>query len=576
MRRSAFRLYGPFVAIVAVQALLITVAPSSAPDRTSTFAGGTAGGSVDPATGRPVATGTAAVDPATGQPLAAGAVDPATGQPVPAGAVDPATGQPAAAGEGGGPAAAAGDTSHCVGDRQFDVLLLNPECVPKFTGDNGGATYQGVTAESIRIVVFESEPNAAVDAVLAPQGLASTEAERDALYAAAEAFIESNYELYGRELEIIRYQGPCPTSPPDIPPCLEAAREVVRMQPFMVVWATPLYDRVFDEWARAGIISVGGWHFDNSFFTSDGRRGLRYDAFMDGTRSAEMIAEYYCTKLAGQPASHAGQVIHPSIGGRTTTRRLGITIPEIDANISTAQHLASLVQQCSPAGSPAPVISTYQSDIERAAEQTNATTARFIAEKVTTVVCMCDPIAPAFQTRGFTQQGFFPEYLMPGLGLLDYDKLGRLYDPQQMAHAFGPGHLAEPVPFSESDAARMWRASGQPGGPCQSCNLQWGYMSLVATMLHYAGPTLNPATIEDAVLNRIPTAGGGDQVGTQRVEFGPDDYTAISDAREVYWCATCTSRIDGQAGAYVSPNNARRYQLGQWPQGMESIPVAPS
>src|SRR3712207_8089963 len=41
--------------------------------------------------------------------------------------------------------------------------------------------------------------------------------------------------------------------------------------------------------------------------------------------------------------------------------------------------------------------------------QTNATTARFISEKVTTVVCMCDPIAPAFQTRGFTQQGYFPE-----------------------------------------------------------------------------------------------------------------------------------------------------------------------
>ena len=46
MRRSAFRLYGPFVAIVAVQALLIAVAPSNAPDRTSTYAGGTSTGAV--------------------------------------------------------------------------------------------------------------------------------------------------------------------------------------------------------------------------------------------------------------------------------------------------------------------------------------------------------------------------------------------------------------------------------------------------------------------------------------------------------------------------------------------------
>ena len=576
MRRSAIRLYGPFVAIVLVQALLIVVAPSNAPSRTNAFAGGpTASGSIDPATGRPATgattgTGTGAVDPATGQPLPPGAIDPATGQPVP-GAVDPATGQPA---PGGDPAAATGDVSHCVGDRQFEVLIVNPMCMPRFEGDNGGATYPGVTAESVRIVIFESEPNAAVNAVLAPQGLAATEQDLQNIYAAAEEFIEANYELYGRELEIIRFQAPCPTSPPDIPPCLEAAREVVAMQPFIVVYGSPLYDRIFDEWARAGIISIGGWHFDQSFFTSEGRRGLRYDIFMDGTRSAELIAEYYCTKLAGQPATHAGQVIHPSIGGRTTPRRLGITVPEIDANITTAQHLANLVQECDPNAAP-PVISTYQSDIERAAEQTNATTAKFISEKVTTVVCMCDPIAPAFQTRGFTQQGYFPEYLMPGLGLLDFDKLGRLYDPQQMAHAFGLGHLAEPVAHEDTDASRMWRATGRSGTPCASCNLYWGYMSFVAGILHYAGPTLNPATVEDAVLNRIPTY-GGDIVGTQRIEFGPADYTGISDAREVYWCATCASRIDGQAGAYVSPNNARRYQAGQWEPGMQSIPVAPS
>jgi hypothetical protein len=575
MRRSAFRLYGPFAAIVLVQALLILVAPSTAPNRTNTFAGGvTPGGAVDPETGAPVA-GTDATTGGTGGTGGAAPGDLAAGGGGAGVGGAAGAGSPGGGGTPGQPGgAAAGDTSHCVGDRQFDILLNNPACIPNFEGDNGGATYTGVSAESVRVVIFESEPNEAVNAVLAPQGLAATEEDLQNIYAAGEEFIEAHYELYGRELELIRFQGPCPTTPPDVPACLEAAREVVRMQPFMVVFGTPLYDRVFDEWARAGIISIGGWHFDNSYFTAEGRRGLRYDLFMDGTRSAQMIAEYYCVKLAGGTATRAGSVIHPTIGGRNTPRRLGITVPEIDANIRTAEHVAALVQQCDPGADP-PVISTYQSDIERAAEQTNATTQRFIAEKVTTVTCMCDPIAPAFQTNGFTQQGYFPEYLMPGLGLLDYDKLGRLYDPQQMTHAFGPGHLAEPIPFTESDAARMWRATGRSGQPCQSCNLYWGYTGFVGSILHYSGPNLNPATVEEGVLNGIESY-GGDRVGTQFIEFGADDYTALSDAREIYWCATCTSRIDGQAGAYISPNNARRYRLGQWEPGLDQIPVAPS
>ena len=76
------------------------------------------------------------------------------------------------------------------------------------------------------------------------------------------------------------------------------------MHPFMVAWATPLYSAVFDEFARAGIVSVGGWHFDASIFNT--RRPYRYDVLMDGSRSAQVIADYYCKKMAGKNATLAG------------------------------------------------------------------------------------------------------------------------------------------------------------------------------------------------------------------------------------------------------------------------------
>ena len=35
-------------------------------------------------------------------------------------------------------------------------------------------------------------------------------------------------------------------------------------------------------------------------------------------------------------------------------------------------------------------------------------------QKVTTIVCMCDPIAPVFLTQGLSSQRYFPEHVLPG------------------------------------------------------------------------------------------------------------------------------------------------------------------
>ena len=76
-----------------------------------------------------------------------------------------------------------------------------------------------------------------------------------------------------------------------------------------------------DVWAQNGIVSLGGPTQANQFFA--GRRPFRWDVFPNGTETADWIAEYSCKKLAGKSASNAGQLIHPSIGGRNTKRKFG-------------------------------------------------------------------------------------------------------------------------------------------------------------------------------------------------------------------------------------------------------------
>ena len=238
----------------------------------------------------------------------------------------------------------------------------------------------------------------------------------------------------------------------------------------------------------------------------------------------------------------------------------------------TAKRVQSKVDACN-GGDPAPLLRTYKSDIETATQQTQATVSALIAGKVTSVVCMCDPIAPVFLTTGMTGNRYFPEFVLPGLGLLDYDLLGRLYDKRQMAHAFGSSNLPVLTNLDDTDQARVWRATGRQGHPCgdNGCGIPWAYMNFVGMAIQMAGPQLTPLTLERGLLQDLPDMYGGPE--TSYMAFGPDDYTGNEDAKEVYWDPNARSKVDGKAGAYVPLNGGKRYRLGQWPTGLGGIPV---
>jgi hypothetical protein len=386
-----------------------------------------------------------------------------------------------------------------------------------------------------------------------------------------------HFELYGRKLDLQFVQGNCPTSPPDYDACNAAAQDVVKLKPFLIIWGTPLYGSVFDIWAKAGIPSFGGWQFDDSLFNT--RRPFRYDPFMDGAQIGSHISEYYCKKLTGHNADHSGQVIHPQIGARgQVPRKLGIVTPEIEANVLAAKKVIAAVKACG--GGDVPLF-TYESDITRATEQTQATVSGLIQAKVTTVACMCDPIAPAFLTKGMTGSSYFPEFLIAGTQFIDADLVGRLYDQQQMAHAFGISSIGAPVNLDQSDAAKVWQDMGNTGHPCEKngCGIEWAYVDLLGTAIQQAGPNLNPLTLEKG-LQTMPADGGWEASGHKPTvvlnKFGQNDYTGVSDTREIYWDANAVSPVDGSNGAYVNVNGGRRYTLGQWTPGLAGIPVSPS
>jgi len=94
------------------------------------------------------------------------------------------------------------------GVRQVPDLQYSVPCVAEFTGNNGGETSRGVTADTIKIVIREFPTTAnsqEADKQIRDAGFATADDTR-AIREQFVGYLNENYELYGRKVEFVRYE----------------------------------------------------------------------------------------------------------------------------------------------------------------------------------------------------------------------------------------------------------------------------------------------------------------------------------------------------------------------------------
>ncbi|MEA3075751.1 MAG: hypothetical protein QOF60_659 [Actinomycetota bacterium] len=598
------RRYAPLVALAAVQVLLVAVAPSGPPQPKSNVAAGANGfvsggatGTGD-ATGADGSTGTAA-DGGTGVG-SIGANGTTTGGRTGTGAAAGAAGTAAGGGStAGGTGTRAGqsgplDMSRCdKNGRQIGPTYYMPLCQPVWKGgDNGGATMQGVSATEIKFLLYQQQGDAQVNAILQTQGLAATQQQSCQARDAFTKELNKRYEFYGRKFTPIDgigankgsdsagndcgypfFLGRCQLTPPD-PPCARQEAEIIATQIKPAIVYGGSGNAFYNELAKRGVPVIGGSEYPNNYYSDFD--GLRYDVFMDGSQSMEMMSEYYCKRLAGKPVKWAGPDILQRDGAAAPPpkRKVGILYPKTYGDPVFELSAQIFIKKASACGGETVNAYPYESDINKAQQQSTTTVTALKADKITTVVCFCDPIAPAFLTATMNTQGYHPEQLMTGTGLIDYDVLGRLYDPTVWKYAFGLSHLQVPLPFAQSDATKAWQDAGLGGQPDATANLPWAYFSLLGNMLQNAGPNLNLDSIKQGMFKAPMRGGWTETKGDPHypgLKFKAGDFTGIDDAREVYWCSNRVSEIDGKPGSYAFVDNGHRYLPGEWPSSEPKV-----
>jgi hypothetical protein len=443
-----------------------------------------------------------------------------------------------------------------------------PDCYAPFTGDNGGATAQGVTSDAIKVVLYEGPDNDAILSAIAGAVTDDKPADVTATYKAFLPYFEQYYETYGRKVDLVVYKGK--GNAIDEVAARAAATEIAEdIKPF-AVWGGPAITTAFsDELASRGILNFGGSGTPEYFKEKD---PYLFGIAMGAWQMRQLVAEYVGKRLAGEAATYAGD---PRLAAQE--RRFGLVY--LDSGTGAVDVADSFAASLSDVGVDIAATATYRNPLDVTSEAPGII-ARMKDAGVTTVMLVGDPLTPATFTRVATDQDWFPEWLMVGSPLVDTTVYSRTYDQRQWASAFGLSSLYARSNPQESNGRRLfrWFTCSEPAAT-DYIELIYPVPAVFFSALQGAGPNLSAESFRTALFNANPTRRA---IGSPSLSWGtPEkgrwsevDYQGVDDVTELWWDAEATGPDEnGRAGAgmwsYV--DGGKRYLPGEIPDGAPKV-----
>ena len=429
--------------------------------------------------------------------------------------------------------------------------------------DNGGATSPGVTAEAIKVVVYQGEPDPLQQAIVDDAGADTDPA--DAAQAAVDYLhmLEDIYETYGRTLDIqvVEASG----GPADATAAQADARTIIDMAPFAVLGGpaqTPVY---WQEIVDAGILCVGGCSLAEGWDSVADAAPYLWPTGLAPEQADLHLVEMVGKQLVGQPAAYAGD---PAL--QSKERVFGWIQAETETGEYTARNDEFERILSEEYGGEVVARSTYLFDPAAAQETAGAVVTRMKDAGVTTILLSVDPIIPATITREATKQGYFPEWVIGPSVLADTTIFGRTFDQEQWAHAFGISLPSARADNSLSDAFAVYQWYFGVEAPVNTVAVILPGPAQLLLGIHLAGADLTPQSFEQGLF-RYPAADRGktfSYVSWGEELWGRPDYNSSDDASIIWWDPAATGEDEtGNEGTgmlrYV--DGGTRYLPGEWP-----------
>ena len=458
--------------------------------------------------------------------------------------------------------------------------IYAPPCVAPFPdgASNGGATSQGVSAKTIKVVLY-LPANGPETAALNAAGLTESASEQIAQVEGAATLFEDHVELYGRKIQVIPFMSSVTEVGTNSAAIEEANADAIQVatqvKPFLSLAIGTTQDNYDLDVAQRGVIDFSEYPWDDA--TYQHTAPYLWGEY-DNQYIFDALAAYLGKRVWGHQASYAGSTQYTH-----ERRKLGVIYSTASF---TSADLAQFNADAARYGIKFTAeVGVNDADASAIAQQAQTAVIKLQQEGVTTVVPLTALYGLVDSATAATKQAWFPEWIVNPFGFADSDQIAQLMDQAQWKHAFGITSITPAIdpPGDDQNGVGLWgwQYHDSPPGTATYAALAISYLSKIVTALELAGPDLTPSSFRTGMFDAPPRGGafiGG--AATAAVAFGSHgiwptpSYVSANDFTQEYWSqSTSCASSDGklQHGCYLFTNDAKRYFWNQWPSGQPNV-----
>jgi len=471
-------------------------------------------------------------------------------------------------------------TFQCVAGRQTEDPL-SPTCVPFYQGDNGGSTYQGVSAKEVRVLMYY-EPNSTlntsqgtstppyntiIDTDLPPK---PNEHPNVSTARGWSKFFGQRYAAYNRHVKVYVQFGSLASNNQSSPgtQAQDAALAYSRVKPFAVVNFSLFGNGAFynNYMAEHGVLIFGSIAARSAGFYRQ-FAGLQWGYPPPLEYRAAQYANAICSIVANKPSSNVGENSTGIKNG--TPRKYGLyytTDPAFEGLTDGARLARDLMKkQCG-------IVAIEKTYAKNSFSVDNGTTPReatnvalaFQQAGVTTILW---PLGYEVKLSGALKSlNYFPEIIVGDDNQQASTGGGTFQDPAAWAQAWIVSSVTYDPPSAERICTQEYRSVDQqaPADDVQKFACQsYNDLRQLYTGIQVAGPNLTPKSIDQGY-HAIPiVVSSNPQVPTCYYLAG--DYTCVKDSVIEHWDPTQKTEDQRDQGCWRMVGNGKRFLPGKFP-----------
>ncbi|MDP9101732.1 MAG: hypothetical protein M3N21_06245 [Actinomycetota bacterium] len=447
----------------------------------------------------------------------------------------------------------------------------SPPCVQYWLGkDNGGATWAGVTRDTVYISI-------------------PTPDNTDADYLALQNFFNKRFEFYGRKLkfEFCDSNANKADQATQNADAAAAAKGCNGPKPFASTFYRSDNGRYYNQTmaCRYHVVTAASYlAYEHTYLNRCAPYLYQYP--MEAQQMFTTTGDWMCSRLAGQPAIHGSGVDSQARSINTQRRKFGILVSPtyFDDPVAQQATIAGMRERLRACGSAVDDKDVIINPVDYAAGQTGVTAdpasatnavLRMKQDNVTTIACLCNLFAYGALARAASGQAYHPEWLVSTYGGMDCsfcitlggppsdqlaDTFGLTFQPRQIRPELDPYNMA----VHEGDPSRSQQTEA---GLLANREEDYRPLLLLASGIQMAGPNLTPATFRAGLLrttfpNPITVTHAG------AVGFSPSSWGMTTDAAEWWWSNTAIgpySDSSASPGTLCYVDAGRRRTIGEFP-----------